>query len=165
MMFACWRPEFYGFRIRRISVPDAAASHRSAVEASILREEMHFGFRGNQRYAEDFDPPPGRRSRPRLAIVLWADPRAVISPDPRKRARITAQRPTWRGHSCLQRRDSDLLMSPRSSDAPRNQAEPFSCLQNRSLWSRLSIGASSFRAVTKGSGFTELMITPRPQEV
>ena len=30
----------------------------------------------------------------------------------------------WRRHSCLPGRDSELLMSPRNFDAPRNQTGP-----------------------------------------
>src|SRR5580693_9273913 len=43
-------------------------------------------------------------------------------------------------------------MSPGILGAPRNRSEPLPGPANRSLWSRLSVGAVSFRAVTEGSG-------------
>jgi len=66
---------------------------------------------------------PATRPRESLAVILprpagmqntcveYSNPRIISRGTLRKCARITAQSPTWRGYSCLQRRDSGLLIA------------------------------------------------------
>jgi len=113
------------------------AIHESVCNGAVLRRGNRAAFRARQVRSTGLGtglPLFLHRRRLSAWVLLGRDPAVAQRRSPPMRPGPAALSMAASSDSRSQKQDegvSDLLMSPRNSDAPkRNQGEPFSCLQN-----------------------------------